>query len=467
MTSDSTYSTRSDEGNHAGNQGDPARLVLVICWAGEGWRRVGEVCLLPPRGWVTLGRGEGGAGRALWVRQRPGVNEPSAPLDGKRLSREQLRLSVEDGQVLVENIGRCPAVARGQEASRLRLAPGEVLVLRKELLLLVSRRPLLLPPLSSFPAEQIPPFGQPDAFGLVGESPAQWALRDQIAFAARRTFPVLIQGESGTGKELVAQAIHRLSSRSEGPFLARNAATLPSGLIDAELFGNARDYPHAGMRERQGLVGEAHGGTLFLDEIGELPEELQVHLLRVLDRGGHYQRLGEARPRSSDLRFVGATNRGTERLKHDLLARFTLRLRTPSVEARREDIPLIAQHLLRESTRDDLEVRSRFVEDGPGSWFRIAPGMIEFLLLRGYQTHVRELSTLLWQAVAESPDDAIGPPREDAPPPSSGEPAELTREAIEACLRRNGGVLERSWRELGLKNRFALMRLVKKLGVEP
>jgi transcriptional regulator with GAF, ATPase, and Fis domain len=462
-----TYSTDADEQAGEGQrQAAATRVALVICHAGaEAAERLGEVCLLPPRGWVTLGRGGLADAGAVFVRQRPGINEPAGPLLGKRLSREQLRLSLApSGEVLAENIGRCPMLVGGEERSSARLSPGDTLCLRKELLLLVTRRPLLLPPLSSFPAGQRPPFGAADPHGLVGESPAIWALREQIAFSAHRNFHILLLGESGTGKELVARAIHRLSARSTGPFVARNAATLPPGLVDAELFGNAKNYPNAGMPERLGLVGEADGGTLFLDEIGELPEELQVHLLRVLDRGGEHQRLGEARPRTSDLRFVGATNRGLERLKHDLLARFTLRLKLPPLEARREDIPMLAQHLLREGSEDDPDIRRRFAEPGPTARFRLSQPLIEQLLAHPYRTHVRELSMLLWQAIAESSGDTVEAPSAAAAPPEEPLP-QLNREAIEACLARNGGVIERSWRELGLKNRFVLMRLVKKLGI--
>ena len=117
----------------------------------------------------------------------------------------------------------------------------------------------------------------------------------------------MLLGETGTGKELAARAVHRFSTRADRPLVARNAATMPAGLIDAELFGNARNYPNPGMAERPGLVGQADGGFLFLDEIGELPSELQAHLLRVLDAGGEYQRLGESRVRRSDFRLLAAT----------------------------------------------------------------------------------------------------------------------------------------------------------------
>src|SRR5690606_5383103 len=105
-------------------------------------------------------------------------------------------------------------------------------------------------------------------FGIVGESPAAWALRDELAFVAARDLHVLLHGATGTGKELAARAIHGLGRSAGREMIARNAATLPAGIADAELFGNAKDYPNPGMRERPGLVGAADGSTLFLDELG-------------------------------------------------------------------------------------------------------------------------------------------------------------------------------------------------------
>src|SRR5262249_38405316 len=207
-------------------------------------------------------------------------------------------------------------------------------------------RPLEMPVMRASSEAASFAFGAADTHGIVGESPAAWALRDTVAFAARSVGHVLIHGESGVGKELVARAIHALSARRARPLGARNAATFPEALVDAELFGNAKNYPNPGMIEREGVVGEADGSTLFLDEIGELPAALQAHLLRVLDRGGEYQRLGEPRVRRADLRVVAATNRSIDELKHDLAARLTLRVEVPSLADRREDIPLLARHLL-------------------------------------------------------------------------------------------------------------------------
>src|SRR5262249_52388775 len=155
-----------------------------------------------------------------------------------------------------------------------------------------------------------------------------WELRREIALLGSSEEHVLILGESGSGKELVARALHASSRRSTKPLIARNAATFPAGLVDAELFGTAANYPNTGSPERPGLFGQARGSTLFLDEIGELPQDLQAHLLRVLDGAGEYQRLGESRSRTADVRLIGATNRSIDALKIDFAARFKLRLRT-------------------------------------------------------------------------------------------------------------------------------------------
>src|SRR5439155_2387036 len=110
--------------------------------------------------------------------------------------------------------------------------------------------------------------------------------------------------------------------------------------------------------------GEADGSTLFLDEIGELPEALQAHLLRVLDDGGEFQRLGDAQRRRADLRLVAATNRTIEQLKFDLAARFRLRVKLPGLDERPEDVPLLARQLMRRVASKDADIASRFVAAG-------------------------------------------------------------------------------------------------------
>ena len=456
------------------DEGAPGHLGLSIVWSREEPGRVGQVALFPvASGPRVLGRGgpsEGEReGRARFVEQRPGENHLTPFLAGSKLSRRQVLIAPSKAGLRVTRIGRSPMSVAGREVDACDLAPGDVLSFHRELLLLCVRRPDVLPRLATFRDDGFP-FGEADGAGIAGESPAAWELRDRLAFAAARPLHVLILGESGTGKELAAQSIHALSPRRARPLVARNAATLPAGILDAELFGNVRDYPNPGMRERKGLLGEADGSTLFLDEIGELPEDLQAHLLRALDAGGQYHRLGEAQARSSDLRFVGATNRSPERLKHDFLARLTLRITLPGLHDRPEDIPLLVRHLLRTDARKDPDLEARFFAAGEP---RVASDLVESLVTHRFTHHVRELKVLLWQAISGSRTDTIERTAEveqalsrgTAPPPVPA--ADLTREVIVACIDRHHGVLERVWRELGLANRFALGRLLKKHGIRP
>ena len=447
---------------------------LVIAWSLSEPERVGEVVHFGDTKPRLLGRGEplsnDPAPRLLFGRERPGEHTVGAHLVGRRLSRRQLLIRSDGNALHVESVGRCGLTINGLSATEGLVHAGDTLHLDKELVLLCARRPLPMPPLAAvrYPSG---PFGAPDRFGIVGESPAAWALRDRLALVGRRAAHVLVLGASGSGKELAARALHGLSQRAAKPIVARSAATFPKELMDAELFGNARDYPNPGMRERTGLIGAATGSTLFLDEVGELPEALQAHLLRVLDTGGEYHRLGESAARKADLRFIAATNRDPEVLKHDLRARLTLRIELDGLNERREDIPLLIDHLLRTASMDDAEIGQRFFADwdgGGGGVPRIAPELIDRLLRHDYPLNVRGLHGLLWCAVTSSSaahlaltdelqdrlgaTGAAGPTRFD----------ELTPEVIQASLDRNGGNQARVWRELGLKNRDVLYRLIKK-----
>jgi two-component system nitrogen regulation response regulator GlnG/two-component system response regulator HydG len=254
--------------------------------------------------------------------------------------------------------------------------------------------------------------------------------------------------------------------------VARNAATFPAGLIDAELFGNAKNYPNPGTAERDGLIGEADGTTLFLDEIGELPATLQAHLLRILDHKGEYQRLGESRVRCADLRVVAATNRAVTDLKHDFAARFTLKIEIPSLSARAADVPLLVRHLLARVAAGNDEVRQRFCEARDGAILpRVAPGLVDRLLRHPFRTNTRELAQILWQALAESRGDTVELTEGVAQllaeaAPSRVASGEINRTQIEAALSAAQGNVTRAARALGLKNRFVLYRLMKKLGVD-
>jgi DNA-binding NtrC family response regulator len=453
------------------------RLGFLLAWSQvEPWR-AGEVGLAPVLGRPgVVGRGDAREDdegeRITWQRLRPGSIETRPALSAAAISRQHLWLRQQTDGLEVRCVGRLPMTVNEHDVTQAMLRPGDLLQIDRQLLLLcVERAP------SEFASHGVAPgfpFGEPDAFGLVGESPRTWQLRDELTFFARRSGHALLQGPSGAGKELCARAIHLLSERRDGPFLARNAATLPPGIIDAELFGNARNYPNPGMRERPGLVGEADRGTLFLDELGELPFDLQAHLLRLLD-DGDYHRLGEELPRKANVRVVVATNRGDDSLKHDLLARLKLRLTLPGLDERRDDIPLLVRALLRRIVREDPALRARFCD---GEEARLAPDLLAALIRHRYTAHVRELESLLYSAMADSREHfvALTPSVErrlllDPAPaplvPAAAPPTPPSAEQIEAALSSNQGNISRAWRELGLSSRDALNRLIKKYNITP
>jgi DNA-binding NtrC family response regulator len=246
---------------------------------------------------------------------------------------------------------------------------------------------------------------------------------------------------------------------------------LPAGLIDAELFGNVRNYPNPGAPERPGLIGSAHTGMLLLDEIGELSVELQSHLLRVLDARGEYQRLGESNTRRSDFLFIAATNREPDELRHDLLTRLALRIQVPELADRVEDIPLMVRHIVLEAARVSPTLAGRYLEslDDGQLGVRIEPELIEWMLRASYPGNMRELAALVWHAMSQSPDDVIVQPP-DLGQPSAPSPAtrnsEPSDDEITAALAASGGSVARAATLLQLSSRYALYRLITKRQLE-
>ncbi|MBN9429954.1 MAG: sigma-54-dependent Fis family transcriptional regulator [Burkholderiales bacterium] len=198
--------------------------------------------------------------------------------------------------------------------------------------------------------------GQAEAKGrfgrLWGRSPVMLEIYRQIGRVAPTAVTALITGESGTGKEVVAQTIHELSKRSRAPFLAVNCGAISPQLIESELFGHEKGSFTGALRQHRGFFERADGGTLFLDEITEMPLELQVKLLRVLETGT-FTRVGSDEPVTTDVRIVAATNRvpaeavSSGRLREDLYYRLNVfPIHLPALRERLEDIDLLAEHFL-------------------------------------------------------------------------------------------------------------------------
>jgi len=229
---------------------------------------------------------------------------------------------------------------------------------------------------------------------MVGVSRPMQELFGQLADIAASDAPVLVQGASGTGKELVARAIHNLSRRSDGPMVQVNCGALPDTLLESELFGHARGAFTDARTSRAGRFQAAHHGTLFLDEIGETSPAFQVKLLRVLE-DGQVQPLGSSRGVRVDVRIIAATNRDLGRLvergrfREDLYYRLrVIPIYLPPLRERREDIPLLVDHLLRR-----IAARSGKAIEG------VSPEALGALTAHVYPGNVRELANILERAV--------------------------------------------------------------------
>ena len=239
---------------------------------------------------------------------------------------------------------------------------------------------------------------------LVGRSPVMTTIFDVIRRVAKSNAPVLITGASGTGKEVAARTIHRLSRRAAKPFVAFNCGAISTTLIESELFGHERGSFTGADKRRVGYFEEAAGGTLFLDEITEMGSELQVKLLRVLE-DRTLRRVGGSQELKVDVRLVSATNRDpheairAKKLREDLFYRLNVfPLALPTLDQRRDDIPLLAEHF-----RKLIEEQERA---GVSGW---EPMALE--ILQGYEWpgNVRELRNVVHRAYVMTEGRAIRP----------------------------------------------------------
>lgn len=224
--------------------------------------------------------------------------------------------------------------------------------------------------------------------GILTADPAMESLLRTVCQIATTDLPVLIEGETGTGKELIARAVYRHSARVKGSFIALNCAAIPAALIGSELFGFVQGAFTGASRDRVGFLGAAHRGTLFLDEIGDLPLDLQPHLLRVL-QSGEFTRLGNTRVEQVDVRFIAATNRDLEsevnagRFRADLFFRLSaVTLRLPPLRDRLHDIRLLAEHFVRTAA-------ARYGRPTP----RLAEDCLAALTAYSFPGNVRELES--------------------------------------------------------------------------
>jgi DNA-binding NtrC family response regulator len=297
---------------------------------------------------------------------------------------------------------------------------------------------------------------------LIGASSSIQRVYDLISKVAQTDATVLIQGETGTGKELVAETIHTLSRRHKEPFLPINCGAVSPSLIESELFGHERGSFTGADRMHKGYYERAHRGTLFLDEITEMPQELQVKLLRVLETG-KVVRIGGTEAMSVDVRVLAATNRKPEeavakgKLREDLLYRLNVfPIQLPALRERREDVELLAEHFLQQLNRE-YETRKVFTRPA-----------LNRLAALPWPGNVRELKNIVHKAFILA-EEEIG--TDNLPPAGAGADesdlnlkvgtslSDAERRLIMATLNQAGGDKKKAAEILGISLKTLYNRL--------
>ena len=237
--------------------------------------------------------------------------------------------------------------------------------------------------------------------GLLGKSPAMTKLYEQIRNAAMSEAPVLICGESGSGKNLVANAIHKLSRRKDGPFITMNCASLNDHLLESELFGHRKGSFTGAVNDRIGRFEAANDGSIFLDEIGDMPMLIQAKLLRVLEEKV-VERVGDHRPIPVNIRLISATNKDLhglvpDKFREDLFYRVnSIFINVPPLRERVEDVPIIAFHYLKKiAIVNNKDIR------------RISPQAVEVIKNYSWPGNVRQLINALEHSAITCKGDTI------------------------------------------------------------
>ncbi len=311
--------------------------------------------------------------------------------------------------------------------------------------------------------------------GVVGNSPEMQKVVDRLKQVARTDATVLVTGESGTGKELAAKALHQNSPRRNRPFVALNCASLSENILESELFGHVRGAFTGAERDRKGYFEQANGGTLFLDEVGDIPLSTQVKLLRVLE-SGEMVRVGTNEPTRVNVRLISATNRDLNDLiaqgkfRQDLYHRIkVVSVRMPPLRSRREDIPLLIEHFLKQFSASHGKPVSG-----------ITPAARKALMAYPWPGNVRELRNTIESMVVMDLDgildvddlteDLQGPQDRPSEPPAGADGMvgrsleEIEKHYIAETLKLTDGNREETARMLGIGER-TLYRKIKDFGL--
>jgi DNA-binding NtrC family response regulator len=304
---------------------------------------------------------------------------------------------------------------------------------------------------------------------IIGRSYAMEQVFEQIRQVAPSRATVLLRGESGTGKELVAHALHRLSPRLHGPYVAVHCAALSDNLLESELFGHEKGAFTGAVSQRQGRFERADGGSLFLDEIGEISPLIQVKLLRVLEERA-FERVGGQETIEVDTRLITATNRDLQkevdegRFREDLFYRLNvIQITLPPLRERAEDIPLLVHHFL-----------SVFAKENGRELEGITPDALEVLTSYTWPGNVRELRNRMESMVVMSRGDKLtmrdipSDLKTSAgvqPKKSSGSLEATEKRMIAEAIRQNGGNKTRAAEQLGISRR-TLHRKINEYGLQ-
>lgn len=307
-----------------------------------------------------------------------------------------------------------------------------------------------------------------DSFeGMLGSSQRMQRIFDAIRKVATSDAPVLILGESGTGKEMAARAVHQLSSRRDGPFIAINCSAIPESLMESELFGHEKGSFTGAHMQRRGRIETSNGGTLFLDEIGEIPLPIQVKLLRFLQEQC-VERVGGRQVITVDTRIIAATNADLKKgmasgtFREDLFYRLAVvQLQLPALRERDDDAALLAQSFLRKYAAENHKTGLSFTPDA-----------LRTIRTYSWPGNVRELQNRVRRAVIMGSGKRLTP--EDLEMPRSVETEggrslkeareELERQMVQQALRKHGGKITAAAQELGI-SRPTFYELMDKLGV--
>ncbi len=312
-------------------------------------------------------------------------------------------------------------------------------------------------------------------FAMIGKGAAMRAIFDKVGKTAPSSGRVLITGENGTGKELVARAIHEHSKRADGPFVKLNCAAIPSELIESELFGHEKGAFTGATQQRRGKFELADGGTLFLDEVGDMNPSAQAKVLRVLQEN-ELERVGGAETIKVDVRVVAATNKDLQaeiaagRFREDLFYRLAVvPIELPPLRARREDIPVLVEHLIGQVCADNERRRKR-----------VAPSAMTLIMQHDWPGNVRELKNVVERLAILTGDAEVITEADvgDALPRVKAVKAGFTRgapfkdlvagaerEIIMAALEANDHHVSNTARELQLE-RSHLYKKMRALGID-